>query len=94
MHAGHRLDNLRAVFDALSEGYDLIQARLQRTMDEQAIIRMQCVGRLVDPHSMTVVESVRDPGRPPGLVIEEMKLGYYWKTKVFRFAEVKAVGER
>jgi molecular chaperone GrpE len=94
VYSGYRLDPAREVFDALLEGYELIQSRLQRSLDEQAILRMQCVGRLVDPHSMTVVEAVRDPGRPPGLVIEEVRTGYYWRTKVLRFAEVKAVGER
>ena len=94
IYGEHRLDTGRNVFDALLEGYDLIQTRLQRSMDEQSIIRMQCVGRIVDPNSMTVVETISDPGRPPALVIEEVRTGYYWRTKVFRFAEVKAVGER
>ena len=31
---------------------------------------------------------------PPGLVIEEIRPGYYWKDKVIRFAEVRAVRER
>ncbi len=94
IHSDHAIDSPHDVFGSLLEGYDLIQARLRRTMDEHAIIRMQCVGRQVEPNSMTVVEVVRDPGLPPGQVIEEVRTGYYWKSKVFRFAEVKAVGER
>ena len=43
---------------------------------------------------MTVVEVVDDPLRPPGLVVEEMRPGYYWKDKVIRFAEVRAVQGR
>lgn len=94
VYAPHNLDGARKTFDAMLEGFDLIQGRLERTMDAQAIIRMQCTGCMVDPNSMTVVETVSDPGRPPGLVIEEVRTGYFWKTKVLRFAEVKAVGER
>jgi len=84
----------REVFDSLLEGYELLQNRLQRTLDEQEIVRMQCVGRQVDPSTMTVVEAVREPGHPPGTVLEEIRTGYYWKRKVFRFAEVKAAGDR
>lgn len=83
----------RNVFDLLLEGYDLIQARLQRMMPEQSIVRMECVGRQVDPNSMTVLEAVSDPARPPGVVIEEVRPGYYWRGEVFRYAEVRAVGQ-
>ncbi len=88
------MGNAGTLFDAMLEGYDLIQSRLQRKFEEQSILRMQCVGHLVDPNSMTVVESISDLARPPGLVVEEVRTGYYWETKVFRFAEVKAVGAR
>ncbi len=90
----HVLNSQRAVLQSLLEGFDLTVKRLQTTLDQQSIIRMQCVGRQVDPHSMTVVETISDPALPVGQVVEEIRTGYYWKTDVFRFAEVKAVGER
>jgi molecular chaperone GrpE len=83
----------RNVLDSLLEGYDLILARFQRMMPEQSIVRMDCVGRQVDPNSMTVLEAVSDLARPPGMVIEEVRPGYYWRGEVFRYAEVRAVGE-
>ncbi len=83
----------RSVFDSLLEGYDLIQSRCQRTMHERSVIRMDCIGRQVDPNSMTVLEAVSDPSRPLGLVVEEVRPGYYWRDEVFRFAEVRAVGQ-
>jgi molecular chaperone GrpE len=49
---------------------------------------------MADPHCMTVVEVVSDPSRRPGTVVEEVRPGYHWDGTVFRFAEVKAVGER
>lgn len=94
IHSDQSLDSLRTVFDSLIEGYGLIQSRLQRTLDEQQIIRMECVGRQVDPNCMTVVEAINDPSQPPGMVVAEFRRGYYWETKVLRFAEVQAVGER
>jgi len=84
----------RAVFESLVEGYGLIQNRAQRAMDKEGLRRIDCLGKPVDPHAMTVVEVVEDPTRPPGLVIEEVRPGYYWKAKVFRFAEVRAVQGR
>jgi molecular chaperone GrpE len=80
----------RGILNSLLEGYELIQNRLRRTLDEQAILRIQCVGQPVDPNSMTVIEVINDPRRPPGVVVEEVRPGYYWKGKVLRFAEVRA----
>ena len=84
----------RDIFDSLVEGYNLILNRLQRAMQKAELYRIECVGRSADPNLMTVVEVVDDPLRPPGLVIEEVRPGYYWKGKVLRFAEVRAVQGR
>ena len=94
VYSGRSLETGRSIFNSLLEGYDLIQNRLRRAMQEQAIVRMECIGKPADPHCMTVVEVVSDPSRPPGTVVEEVRPGYHWDGKVFRFAEVKAVGER
>jgi molecular chaperone GrpE len=81
----------REIFDSLVEGYNLILNRLQRAMKKAELYRIECVGKRADPNLMTVVELVDDPLRPPGLVVEEVRPGYYWKDKVIRFAEVRAV---
>ena len=84
----------RDIFDSLIEGYSLILNRLQRAMQKAELYRIECVGKVVDPNLMTVVEVLDDPLRPPGLVVEEVRPGYYWKGKVLRFAEVRAVQGR
>jgi molecular chaperone GrpE len=81
----------RDFFDSLSEGYQLILGRLDRAMKEAELYRIDCVGKLSDPNLMTVVEVVDDPLRPPGVVLDEVRPGYYWQGKVLRFAEVRAV---
>ncbi|HUT11985.1 MAG TPA: nucleotide exchange factor GrpE [Thermoguttaceae bacterium] len=81
----------RRIFDSLAEGYDLIVNRLGRAMKKEEIYRIQCVGKPANPNTMTVVEAVDDPRQPPGLVVEEIRPGYYRKGEVVRFAEVKAV---
>jgi molecular chaperone GrpE len=82
----------RDIFDSLVEGYGLVLNRLQRAMAKAQLYRIECVGKSVDPHTMTVVEAVADPLRPPGMVIEEVRPGYYWRDQVLRCAEVRAVG--
>jgi len=81
----------RGVFDSLLEGYELILKRLQRAMKKEEIYRIVCLGKPADPGTMRILEVVDDPMQPPGLVVEEVRPGYYWKHKVIRFAEVRAV---
>jgi molecular chaperone GrpE len=84
----------RDIFDSLVEGYGLMLDRLQRAMKKAELYRIDCVGKTADPNLMTVVEVVDDPLHPPGLVVDELRPGYYWKDKVLRFAEVRAVQGR
>ena len=76
--------------ESLVDGYRLIQQRLDRAMQDHEIRRIDCVGRPVDPHCMTVVGLEEDSGRPPGIVVEDVRPGYYWRTEVVRYAEVRA----
>ena len=82
------------LFDALIEGYDLIQARLRRALETGRIDRIDCVGAPVDPQRMTVVEAVDAPDVAPGHVVDEVRRGYTWRGRVLRFAEVRAARSR
>lgn len=75
----------------LREGNELIRSRLQRLLTEQQISRIQCVGLLVDPSRMNVIELVEDAALPAETVHEELRPGYTWRGRVIRFAEVRAV---
>lgn len=87
----HAADLHRQILDSLAEGYGLILSRIQRALKSEQVRRIQCVGTKVDPNTMTVLEVLEDASRPPGQVIEEIRRGYYWRDRVLRFAEVKAV---
>jgi molecular chaperone GrpE len=82
------------LFDALLEGYGLIQGRLRRSMDAGQVRRIDCVGRAVDPALMTVVEAVDAPDQSPGQVVDEVRRGYTWRGRVLRYAEVRAARGR
>lgn len=61
------------LFDALIEGYDLIQSRLKRALEAEQIRRLEVRGRPVDPERMTVIEVVEAPGQAPGSVLDELR---------------------
>lgn len=88
--SGEDAEARSALFDALLEGYGLIQSRLRRALDAEQIRRIDCVGRPVDPDRMTVIAVVDAPGVPPGEVVEELRRGYTWRGRVLRYAEVRA----
>lgn len=79
------------LFASLCEGLGLVTQRLGRVMKEQKLTRIECLGQQADPSCMTVLDVVDDSRRPSGLVLEEVRRGYFWKGKVLRFAEVRAV---
>ena len=79
------------ILDSLLDGYGLVRGRLQKAIAAEGVQRIPSLDRLVDPHTMTVVDVVDDPSRTPGTVVEEVRPGYLWKGKVLRFAEVRAV---
>ena len=86
----HGPEARRPFFDALLEGYGLIQTRLRRGMDAGQLFGIEALGQPVDPALMTVVEVVDDPARPAVEVVDEIRKGYTWRGRVLRYAEVRA----
>ena len=83
-------DGRQTLFDALLEGYGLIQQRLARALAAEGIARMDAAGKTVDPEQMVVVEVADAPGAAAGTVIDEIRRGYVWNGRVLRYAEVRA----
>ena len=80
-----------SLFDSFSKGYGLIQKRLRRVMAAEQVVADSLRGPPVDPELMTVLEVVDSAGDPPGTVAKELRRGYTWRGRVFRYAEVQAV---
>lgn len=80
----------RSLLAALQEGYALVQARLARALAEAGISRIATAEQPVDPETMVVLEAVEAPGRPAGIVLEEIRRGYTFKGRLLRCAEVRA----
>ena len=63
--------------------------RLERAMRQHGLEPTEAVGQPFDPERMEVLEAVTDSGRPPGEVLEEVRRGYLWNGRVFRYAQVR-----
>jgi hypothetical protein len=67
------------VLDAMQNGYAMLQNRLEKSLDRHGIARIECLGRMADPYSVTVVDVVEDARRRPGTVVEVIRQGYLWQ---------------
>ena len=82
-------EKLRQLAAAAADGYALSLRRVERVLPTFGLEPVSCIGEAFDPELMEVVEVVGDTEQPPGTVIEEVRPGYRWRGKVFRFAQVK-----
>lgn len=83
------LNKARQALAALATGYAMSVQRLERAMQRQGLEPIPAVGRPFDPERMEVLEAVADSGRPAGEVLGEVRKGYLWQGRIFRFAQVR-----
>lgn len=63
--------------------------RLEGAMERLGITPIPALGRQFDPEQMEVLEGVAGMGRPAGEVVEELRRGYLWNGRLFRYAQVR-----
>jgi molecular chaperone GrpE len=74
---------------ALATGYTMSLQRLERALQQHGLEAIPTVGGPFDPELMEVLEAVDGSGQSPGEVVEEVRRGYRWNGRVFRFAQVR-----
>jgi molecular chaperone GrpE len=79
----------RQVLDALLIGYRMSLQRIERALTQQGLEAIDCVGEPFDPEIMEVAEVVREEGRTSTEVLQEIRRGYRWQGKLFRYAQVR-----
>jgi molecular chaperone GrpE len=79
---------VRDLVSSLLTGYAMGLQRLDRALRQHGLEPMACVGQPFDPERMEVVEAVAGNGRAPGEVVAEVRRGYLWNGRIFRFAQV------
>lgn len=82
-------DRLRQLLDSLLTGYTMSLQRMERTLRQQGLEPIPTVGESFDPEQMEVVEAVAGSGKPAGEVVGEVRRGYLWRGRVFRYAQVR-----
>ena len=68
-----------------------VYLQLDEVIVGHGVIRIENLERGFDPHWHRILETVADPSRPNGEIIEEVKRGYVWKTQILRKTEVVVV---
>jgi molecular chaperone GrpE len=86
---GTAATNVTDRLSATAAGLRMSENRFERLMREVGLEPVECLGRPFDPETMEAVEAIADSGQPPGTVIEELRRGYRWRGRVFRFAQVR-----
>jgi molecular chaperone GrpE len=78
-----------AFLDSVITGYTMSLQRLDRALQQHGLEAIPCVGRPFDPERMEVLEAAADSGRPANEVLDEVRRGYLWNGRVFRYAQVR-----
>ena len=87
--AGEGVERVRQLLASLATGYTMSLQRVERTLRQHGMEPIAAVGRPFDPEKMEVVEAVAGSDRPAGEVLDEVRRGYLWNGRVFRFALVR-----
>jgi molecular chaperone GrpE len=87
--ASQSAESVRRALDSILTGYGMSLQRLERALQQHGLEPIATVGERFDPERMEVVEVVTDSGKPGGEVLEEVRRGYFWNGKLFRYAQVR-----
>ena len=82
-------ERVRQGVQSILTGYGMSVQRIERVLVQHGLEPILAAGQTFDPERMEALELVRDTGRPTGEVAEEVRRGYLWHGKVFRFAQVR-----
>jgi molecular chaperone GrpE (heat shock protein) len=84
-------ERLRQALSALLQGYTMSLQRLDRVLRSNGLEPIPAAGQPFDPERMEVLEVVAGSGEVGGtaVVLEEVRRGYLWNGRVFRFALVR-----
>lgn len=83
------LDRILQVLVSVSEGYTMSLQRVERALQQHGLETIPAKGQPFDPERMEVLEVVTGSDRPSGEVVEEVRRGYLWHGRVFRYAQVR-----
>ena len=74
---------------SFKEGQSMTLKRFEQLLQRHNVYPIDCIGKLLDPRTMSAVEISHDPKLDNGIVIEELRKGFLFEENVLRLAEVK-----
>jgi molecular chaperone GrpE len=89
LEAQDHAEKARSLFDSLVTGFQMSLQRVERALEECGLEMIPSVGESFDPELMEALDVVTGSDYPPGQVVEEVRPGYLWNGRVFRFALVR-----
>jgi molecular chaperone GrpE len=75
--------------DSVITGYTMSLQRVERALQQHGLETIPTVGRPFDPEQMEVLEAASSSGRPANEVLDEVRRGYLWRGRIFRYAQVR-----
>lgn len=75
--------------NSFKEGQMMTVRRFEQLLQRYQVRTIECVGKLLNPVTMTAVVTGHDPKLENGIVLEELRKGFLFQDKVLRLAEVK-----
>lgn len=73
----------------IKEGQAMTARRFEQLFQQYQVRTIVCLGKLLDPLTMSAVETGHDPTLGNGIVLEELRKGFLLQDQVLRLAEVK-----
>jgi molecular chaperone GrpE len=83
------LDRARQLLASVVAGYTMTLQRVERALLKAGLQPIPVQGQPYDPERMEAVEAVAASGRPSGEVLDEVRRGYLYQGRVFRYAQVR-----
>src|SRR5262249_38935508 len=77
------------ILESALAGLSMGSQRMERILRQFELEPISTIGQQFDPERMEAVEVVAGSDRQTGEVVGELRRGYQWKGKVFRFAQVR-----
>ncbi|MEQ1528718.1 MAG: nucleotide exchange factor GrpE [Methylococcales bacterium] len=72
-----------------TEGQEMLLKRFEQLLQRYQVQAIDCVGKTLNPLTMTAVEIGHDPSLANGIVLAELRKGFWCADQVLRLAEVK-----
>ena len=71
------------------EGQLMTLKRFNKFLQNHQVRVIECVGKLLDPVTMSAVETGENSKLDNGIVLEELRKGFLYQNQILRLAEVK-----